>query len=49
MAKSADAIIKVRDVVVDLKSNRILNGINLDLFRGEILGFVGPSGAGNRC
>jgi phospholipid/cholesterol/gamma-HCH transport system ATP-binding protein len=47
MAKSpADAIIRVKDVVVDLKSNRILDGVTLDLFRGEILGFVGASGAG---
>jgi phospholipid/cholesterol/gamma-HCH transport system ATP-binding protein len=43
---STDTVIQVRDVVVDLKSNRILNGIDLDLYRGEILGFVGPSGAG---
>jgi len=41
-----DAVIQVKDLVVDLKRHRILNGITLDLFRGEILGFVGPSGAG---
>jgi phospholipid/cholesterol/gamma-HCH transport system ATP-binding protein len=29
-----------------LNSNRILNGITLDVHRGEILGFVGASGAG---
>jgi phospholipid/cholesterol/gamma-HCH transport system ATP-binding protein len=41
-----DAVIRVRDLIVDLKAHRILNGINLDVFRGEILGFVGASGAG---
>ncbi|HLL27159.1 MAG TPA: ATP-binding cassette domain-containing protein [Xanthobacteraceae bacterium] len=47
MAKDpADAVLRVRDVIVDLKEQRILNGITLDLYRGEILGFVGPSGAG---
>lgn len=47
MAKtSAEPIIEVRDLVVELKSNKILNGINLDVYRGEILGFVGASGAG---
>jgi phospholipid/cholesterol/gamma-HCH transport system ATP-binding protein len=47
MAKGpAEPIIQVKDVVVELKSNRILNGINLDINRGEILGFVGASGAG---
>ncbi|HME29839.1 MAG TPA: ATP-binding cassette domain-containing protein, partial [Pseudolabrys sp.] len=44
MAK--DPIIEVRGLVVDLKGNRILNGVNLDVYRGEILGFVGASGAG---
>ncbi len=40
------SVLKIRDVVVDLKGNRILNGVTLDLYRGEILGFVGASGAG---
>jgi phospholipid/cholesterol/gamma-HCH transport system ATP-binding protein len=43
---SADIIIRVRDLIVDLETHRILNGVNLDVFRGEILGFVGASGAG---
>jgi phospholipid/cholesterol/gamma-HCH transport system ATP-binding protein len=42
----ADAVIKVRDLVVDFESHRVLNGVSLDLLRGEILGFVGASGAG---
>lgn len=47
MAKGPpEAVIRVKDLVVDLKANRILNGVTLDLFRGEILGFVGASGAG---
>jgi phospholipid/cholesterol/gamma-HCH transport system ATP-binding protein len=37
-------IISARDVVVGFKGTRILN--DLDVFRGEILGFVGGSGAG---
>jgi phospholipid/cholesterol/gamma-HCH transport system ATP-binding protein len=41
-----DSIIEVRDLVVDLKGVRILNGVTLDVYRGEILGFVGASGAG---
>jgi phospholipid/cholesterol/gamma-HCH transport system ATP-binding protein len=39
-------VIKVRDLVVDFESHRVLNGVNVDLHRGEILGFVGASGAG---
>jgi phospholipid/cholesterol/gamma-HCH transport system ATP-binding protein len=41
-----DAVIQVRDVAVELKDVRILNGVTLDVYRGEILGFVGASGAG---
>ena len=41
-----ELIIRVKDVVVELKTNRILNGVTLDVYRGEILGFVGASGAG---
>jgi phospholipid/cholesterol/gamma-HCH transport system ATP-binding protein len=41
-----EPVIKVRDLVVDFQSHRVLKGVNLDLLRGEILGFVGASGAG---
>lgn len=46
MATRGEPVIKVRDVVVDFYGRRVLNGVNLDLKRGEILGFVGASGAG---
>jgi phospholipid/cholesterol/gamma-HCH transport system ATP-binding protein len=42
----SDAIIRVRDITVQFGATRILDGLNLDVKRGEILGFVGPSGAG---
>ena len=41
-----DAIIRVRDITVQFGSTKVLDGLNLDVKRGEILGFVGPSGAG---
>ena len=43
---ASDAIIRVRDITVQFGNTRILDGLNLDVKRGEILGFVGPSGAG---
>jgi phospholipid/cholesterol/gamma-HCH transport system ATP-binding protein len=52
MAKSmpkknaAEPIIRVRDVTVQFGATRVLDGLDLDVQRGEILGFVGPSGAG---
>jgi phospholipid/cholesterol/gamma-HCH transport system ATP-binding protein len=41
-----NAIIRVRDISVQFGANKILDGLNLDVRRGEILGFVGPSGSG---
>src|SRR5688500_6004221 len=45
-AFSDDAIIKVRDLTVGFDRKLILDHLNLDVKRGEILGFVGVSGAG---
>jgi phospholipid/cholesterol/gamma-HCH transport system ATP-binding protein len=44
--EASDAIIRVRDISVQFGATRILDRLNLDVKRGEILGFVGPSGAG---
>jgi phospholipid/cholesterol/gamma-HCH transport system ATP-binding protein len=41
-----EVVIEVRDVVVGFGSHIVLNHIDLDVYRGEILGFVGGSGAG---
>jgi phospholipid/cholesterol/gamma-HCH transport system ATP-binding protein len=41
-----EAVIRVRDLVVGFDDRLIMNGLGLDLYRGEILGFVGASGAG---
>ena len=43
---ASDAIIRVRDISVQFGATKVLDGLNLDVKRGEILGFVGPSGAG---
>jgi phospholipid/cholesterol/gamma-HCH transport system ATP-binding protein len=43
---SDEAIIRVRDVTVQFGRTRVLDALDLDVRRGEILGFVGPSGAG---
>ncbi|TNC16490.1 ABC transporter ATP-binding protein [Methylobacterium terricola] len=39
-------MIRVRDLVVAFGDRTVLKGLNLDIHRGEILGFVGPSGQG---
>ncbi len=44
--ESREAIIRVRDLVVGFGTKTVMKGLNLDIYRGEILGFVGPSGQG---
>src|SRR5258705_10080907 len=47
MAPEIDgAVIRVRDISVQFGATKVLDRLNLDVKRGEILGFVGPSGAG---
>jgi phospholipid/cholesterol/gamma-HCH transport system ATP-binding protein len=41
-----EVIIKVRDLVVGFGGRRVLDGLSLDVYRGEILGLVGGSGSG---
>ena len=46
MREDETPIIRVRDLVVGFRDKTILKGLDLDIRRGEILGFVGPSGQG---
>jgi phospholipid/cholesterol/gamma-HCH transport system ATP-binding protein len=41
-----DVVIRVRDLAVDFGGVPVLDRLSLDVVRGEILGFVGASGAG---
>jgi len=45
-AQSIDNVISVRDLEVGFGKQLVLKGLNLDIRRGEILGFVGASGGG---
>jgi len=44
--KAKETVIEVRDVKVGFGDRLVLNGVDLDVYRGEVLGFVGGSGAG---
>lgn len=44
--QSHEAIIRVRDLQVGFGSKTIIDGLDLDVWRGEILGVVGASGTG---
>lgn len=43
---SAQPVIRVRDIVVGFGKKIILENLDLDVMRGEVLGFVGGSGTG---
>src|SRR3954451_18743142 len=43
---AAEPMISVRDVVVSYGGRRVLNGINLDIARGETMVLLGGSGSG---
>ena len=44
--KEQDLVLSVKDLVVAFGDNVVLDHLNLDIHRGEFLGFVGASGAG---
>ena len=41
-----EAVIRVRGLKVGFGDRLVMDGLDLDLYRGEVLGFVGASGAG---
>ena len=41
-----EIVIKVRDLVVGFGDKLVMQGLDLDVYRGEVLGFVGGSGTG---
>jgi phospholipid/cholesterol/gamma-HCH transport system ATP-binding protein len=43
---TTEPVISVRDVVVSYGGRRVLNGINLDIRRGETMVLLGGSGSG---
>jgi phospholipid/cholesterol/gamma-HCH transport system ATP-binding protein len=45
-SSAPDAVIRVRGLKVGFGDKLVMDGLDLDLYRGEVLGFVGASGAG---
>lgn len=46
MENSAEPIITIRDLKMNYGSKQVLKGINLDVYKGQIIGYIGPNGAG---
>lgn len=44
--RSREVVIEARGVTVGFRGDNVLDDLDLDVYRGEILGFVGGSGAG---
>ncbi len=45
-APRPDVLLSAREVTVAFGTNVVLDRLSLDVYRGEILGFIGPSGSG---
>ncbi|QNO13946.1 ABC transporter ATP-binding protein [Alkalicella caledoniensis] len=41
-----ETVIQIRDLTKKYGSKQVLNSINLDIHRGQIIGYIGPNGAG---
>jgi len=46
LAEKREPVIRVRGLKVGFGERLVMDGLDLDLYRGEVLGFVGASGAG---
>jgi ABC-type branched-subunit amino acid transport system ATPase component len=42
----ADPLLKIRDLRVNFGGVRAIDGVDLDIFRGEVVGVIGPNGSG---
>ncbi|HDI3056825.1 TPA: ABC transporter ATP-binding protein [Clostridium botulinum] len=46
MDKPNDVVVSIRNLKMSYGSKEVLKGINLDVNKGEIIGYIGPNGAG---
>lgn len=46
MEITSEKVVSIRDLRMSYDKNEVLKGINLDVYKGQIIGYIGPNGAG---
>lgn len=46
MEFNKEPIVSIKELSMSYGFNEVLRGINLDIYKGEIIGYIGPNGAG---
>lgn len=46
MELKKEPIITIKDLKINFGSKEVLKGVNLDVYKGQIIGYIGPNGAG---
>ena len=46
MIRENDKVLSIQNLTMNYGGKKVLNGINLEVARGEIIGYIGPNGAG---
>jgi ABC-2 type transport system ATP-binding protein len=46
MNTANEAVISIKDLRMRFGENEVLKGINMDIYKGQIIGYIGPNGAG---
>jgi polar amino acid transport system ATP-binding protein len=44
--RNGDAVVRIRGLTKSFDTNRVLNGVDLEVTRGEVVSIIGPSGSG---
>lgn len=46
MESIVEKVLSLKNVTMDYGGKRVLNGVNLEVSKGQIIGYIGPNGAG---
>lgn len=41
-----EVVVSIKDLTMSYARNQVLRGINLEVYKGQIIGYIGPNGAG---